>query len=64
MRGHIASNENTGSAGASVYHQTRDRMDQVFGARDTRMWPSGEDTCSKCYSVTPAITTTTARTTA
>ncbi|MEU6208366.1 hypothetical protein ABZ891_00405 [Streptomyces sp. NPDC047023] len=60
MRGHIASNENTAPGGVSVYHATRDRMAEVFGPRDTRVWPSGEDTCSKCYSVTPPLRTTTA----
>lgn len=58
MRGHIASNENTAPGGVSVYHETRDRIGRVFGARNTRMWPEGEDTCSKCYSGTPPVTTT------
>ncbi|MFJ6934677.1 hypothetical protein ACIQV2_15890 [Streptomyces globosus] len=58
MRGHVPSNEITAEGYAPIYHQTKERMASVFGVRDDRHWPSGEETCSDCYSVTPAINAT------
>ncbi|WP_405889722.1 hypothetical protein OG427_06620 [Streptomyces sp. NBC_00133] len=56
MRGHLPSNEVTAEAYSPIYHDTKSRMQTVFGARDARHWPSGEQTCSNCYSVTPPVT--------
>lgn len=55
MRGHVPSNEITAEGYAPIYHQTKQRMTDVFGARSDQHWPSGEQTCSDCYSVTPPI---------
>lgn len=56
MRGHLPSNEQTAEGYAPIYHDTRARLEEVFGARSDKHWPAGERTCSKCYSVTPAAT--------
>src|SRR5262245_39784273 len=55
MRGHLPSNEVTAEDYAPIYLDTKSRLEQVFGARDERHWPPGEQTCSRCYSVTPAL---------
>ena len=57
MRQHVPSNEVTAGHYAPIYHNTRDRMESVFGRRSERLWPDNEDTCSKCYSLTPAVAT-------
>lgn len=54
MRTHVPSNEITSEGYAPIYHDTKARLESVFGARDERHWPAGERTCSKCYSVAPA----------
>jgi hypothetical protein len=56
MRAHVPSNEITAEGYAPIYHDTKLRMEQVFGPRDAAIWPEGEQTCSKCYSVVPALT--------
>lgn len=55
MRIHVPSNENTDEAYAPIYHDTKDRMEAIFGPRSGQTWPKGERTCSKCYSVAPAV---------
>lgn len=55
MRGHLPSNEVTAEGYAPIYHDTKARLESVFGERDARHWPAGEQTCSDCYSVTPAL---------
>lgn len=55
MRNHVPSNELTAEGYAPIYHDTKERMEAVFGRRDEQVWPGGEQTCSKCYSVAPAI---------
>ncbi len=55
IRTHVPSNENTAAGYAPIYHDTRSRMEQVFGTRSEKHWPAGEQTCSKCYSITPAV---------
>ena len=55
MRGHVPSNEVTAAGYAPVYHDTKRRLESVFGARSPQMWPAGEQTCSNCYSVAPAV---------
>lgn len=56
MRKHVPSNEITGENYAPIYHDTRQRIEEVFGSRDRRFWRAGELTCSGCYSVSPAET--------
>jgi hypothetical protein len=55
MRGHVPSNETTAAGYAPIYHDTKRRLESVFGERSPRMWPAGEETCSNCYSVAPAV---------
>lgn len=55
MRKHLPSNENTAEGYAPIYHDTRARMEAVFGERSQRHWPASDQTCSNCYSVTPAV---------
>ena len=55
MRQHVPSNEITAEGYAPIYHDTRARMESVFGQRNVQYWPDGELTCSKCYSVTPPV---------
>ncbi|WP_157878940.1 hypothetical protein [Streptomyces sp. CT34] len=55
MRTHVPSNEVTAEGYAPIYHDTRNRLEAVFGARDGQHWPDGEQTCSNCYSVAPAV---------
>lgn len=55
MRSHLPSNEVTAEGYAPIYHDTRARMEKIFGERNTQFWPDGEQTCSGCYSVAPAI---------
>lgn len=55
MRQHLPSNEITAEGYAPIYHDTKSRMETVFGERKLSHWPEGEQTCSKCYSVTPAV---------
>jgi hypothetical protein len=57
MRGHLPSNEVTAEGYAPVYHDTKTRLESVFGERDEQYWPTGEQTCSNCYSVAPAVAT-------
>jgi hypothetical protein len=56
MRSHVPSTEVTAEGYAPIYHETRDRLEAIFGPRSEQVWPAGEATCSKCYSVAPAIT--------
>lgn len=56
MRTHLPSNENTAPGYAPIYHDTKNRIEALFGERDDKHWPAGEQTCSKCYSLTPSIT--------
>jgi hypothetical protein len=56
MRQHVPSNEITAEGYAPVYHDTKRRMEDMFGERKASHWPANEQTCSKCYSVTPALT--------
>lgn len=60
MRGHVPSNEVTAAGYAPIYHETKTRLEGLFGPRSSQHWPAGEETCSNCYSVTPAITTSAA----
>lgn len=55
MRTHLPSNEVTDAGYAPIYHDTKDRLEAVFGPRSDQHWPAGERTCSKCYSVAPAV---------
>ena len=55
VRGHLPSNDITAEGYSPIYHDTRVRLEQVFGVRNQQHWPAGEQTCSNCYSVTPAI---------
>lgn len=55
MRGHLPSNEVTAEGYSPIYHDTRARLEAVFGVRDEQHWPAGEQTCSNCYSVAPAV---------
>lgn len=55
MRTHVPSNEITAAGYAPIYHDTRARMEGVFGPRNEQYWPNNEQTCSKCYSVTPPV---------
>lgn len=55
MRQHVPSNEITADGYAPIYHDTKGRMEKVFGERKLSHWPADEQTCSKCYSVTPAF---------
>lgn len=55
MRGHVPSNEVTAAGYSPIYHDTKARMEEIFGARNEQHWPAGEQTCSNCYSVTPAV---------
>ena len=55
MRKHVPSNENTAEGYSPIYHDTKSRIEKVFGERESRNWPAGEQTCSRCYSVTPAV---------
>jgi hypothetical protein len=55
MRGHVPATEETGDAFAPVYKETKARIEAVFGARSDRFWPENDQTCSKCYSVAPAV---------
>lgn len=55
MRKHLPSNEITAEGYAPVYHDTKARLEEIFGARSKEYWPGGEQTCSGCYSVTPRI---------
>jgi hypothetical protein len=55
MRGHLPSNEVTAEGYAPIYHDTKTRLEAVFGERSEQHWPAGEATCSKCYSVAPAV---------
>jgi hypothetical protein len=58
MRAHLPPNEVTAKGYAPIYHDTKARLEAIFGTRNEQYWPTGEETCSKCYSVTPAVTTT------
>lgn len=53
MRRHLPSNEQTGENYAPIYHDTKKRVEEVFGKRDPKLWPERERTCSGCYSVLP-----------
>jgi hypothetical protein len=55
MRGHVPSNEVTAEGYSPIYHDTKKRMEEVFGERRFSFWPAREQTCSKCYSVAPAV---------
>lgn len=55
MRNHLPSNEVTAEGYAPIYHDTKKRLEAIFGPCDERVWPAGEQTCSNCYSVGPAI---------
>ena len=55
MRGHLPSNENTAAGYSPIYHDTKARLEAIFGARNEQYWPAGEQTCSNCYSVAPAV---------
>ena len=55
MRVHVPSNEITAEGYAPIYHSTKSRMEGVFGKRNDHFWPAHEQTCSKCYSITPAV---------
>ncbi|MGH3851004.1 MAG: hypothetical protein ACRDRT_15130 [Pseudonocardiaceae bacterium] len=55
MRKHLPSNEITADSYAPIYHDTRDRLEAIFGTRNDQHWPAGEQTCSGCYSVAPAV---------
>ncbi|KZR75470.1 hypothetical protein PMIT1323_01761 [Prochlorococcus marinus str. MIT 1323] len=57
MRTHVPSNENTSEGYAPIYYATKARFESIFGKRDLKVWPAGEQTCSDCYSVTPALRT-------
>ena len=59
MRTHVPSNENTAEGYAPIYHDTKSRLESVFGPRSEKVWPAGEQTCSKCYSVAPAVSVST-----
>lgn len=58
MRGHLPANENTAANFLPIYDDTRQRMATVFGPRPEAFWPATEETCSNCYSLTPALTPT------
>ena len=55
MRGHVPSNEITAQGYAPIYHDTKTRIENVFGKRNSSFWPAHEQTCSNCYSVAPAV---------
>lgn len=55
MRGHLPSNEVTAEGYSPIYYDTRARMEATFGPRNEQYWPAGEQTCSNCYSVAPAV---------
>jgi hypothetical protein len=46
MRKHLPSNEITAEGYAPIYHDTKARMEAIFGKRRTQHWPAGEQTCS------------------
>lgn len=55
MRGHLPSNEVTAEGYSPIYQDTKARLEAIFGARNDQHWPAGEQTCSNCYSVAPAV---------
>lgn len=55
MRGHVPSNEITAEGYAPIYHDTKRRLEEVFGDRPANFWPKTDQTCSNCYSVAPAV---------
>lgn len=55
VRAHVPSNDTSASDYKPVYEDTKKRMESVFGKRKTQHWPNTPATCSKCYSLTPAI---------
>lgn len=55
MRAHLPANETDSQNYLPLYQETRRRMEDLFGARAVDTWPLTDDTCSKCYSVTPAV---------
>lgn len=55
MRGHLPSNEVTAEGYSPIYHDTKARLEEIFGPRNEQHWPAGEQTCSNCYSVAPAV---------
>jgi hypothetical protein len=57
MRTHVPSNEMTAEGYAPIYYDTKSRVEEVFGKRNAHFWPAGEQTCSKCYSITPPVST-------
>lgn len=60
MRQHVPSNENTAEGYAPIYHDTKARLESIFGDKSARHWPAHDQTCSKCYSVTPPVSAPTA----
>lgn len=50
-RPHLPSNELTAEGYAPIYHNTKSRMERVFGERPQEYWPIRELTCSSCYSL-------------
>ncbi len=55
MRQHVPSNEVTAEGYAPIYHDTKARIETLFGRKTDRHWPAHDQTCSKCYSVTPPV---------
>lgn len=55
VRAHVPSNDISAAEYKPAYEDTKARMETVFGRRTTRHWPNTPATCSKCYSVTPAV---------
>ena len=54
-RSHVPSNELTAEGYAPIYHDTKSRMESIFGKRPEAFWPIRDLTCSKCYSLVPEL---------
>lgn len=54
-RSHVPSNELTAEGYAPIYHNTKERMERVFGNRSAHFWNGRQRTCSGCYSVMPPL---------
>lgn len=55
MRKHLPSNEITADGFAPIYHDTKVRLEAIFGTRNEQHWPADEQTCSNCFSVAPPV---------
>lgn len=63
MRKHVPSNENTAEGYSPIYYDTKNRIEDLFGKREEKYWPAGEQTCSRCYSLTPPVSSANANAT-